>query len=628
MPHINRALARSLFRLSQFEAAGPVRIEYFLRSPREIAFRLKQEFTNAYLCARPPHIELPGDFAPRIALPRPLETAGKLEGTRFANQVITLADEIRLHRFPILAFTIDTGPEIRWRRDYLSGIETGLDYFRSIPYLDAARAGDHKVIWELNRHQHLVILAQAYLFSGDRANLDEIQAQLESWFDGNPYHRGINWASALEVAFRALSWIWVYHLTGAEFPAEFRARWLHELYRHGVHLENNLSFYFSPNTHLLGEALALHALGLFFARLSKGVGWEQLGGRVMRQQMERQVQGDGSHFEQSTYYHVYALDMFLLHAILAKPDRDYMQKLDRMAEYLNAVLGSARVLPFIGDDDGGRLFHPYGQRDRFGRATMATASILLDRHDWPGDVDDLHEQAAWWVGTGAIRPSAGAGKWESRLFSDVGAAVMISGETQAIVDAGPFGPGGAGHSHADTLSIVVRCGDDEILIDPGTYTYVGDPKWRDWFRGTDAHNTVRIDGRDQAAAAGPFRWANRPEVSILSWKTNAERDLLEAECSYAGFVHRRRVEFQKPNVILIVDEIEGPEGDYDVEQLWHLGSAEAASQLVLPEGAEMIESWRSTVLGEKHPALLLRVRRHGALPIRLESRIQIQPRTK
>ena len=95
-----------------------------------------------------------------------------------------------------------------------------------------------------------------------------------------------------------------------------------------------------------------------------------------------------------------------------------------------------------------------------------------------------------------------------------------------------------------------------------------------------------------------------------------------------GFVHRRRVEFQKPEVIVIVDEIEGPSGDHDVEQLWHLGSPSARSQLVLPEGAEIIESWRSTVFGEKHPAPLVRVRRHGPLPIRMEARIQIQPRTE
>jgi hypothetical protein len=592
-----------------------------LRTLGEIAFRLKQELTNAYQCASPPDVTLDPNFKPRINLPDPATVAAALQGTAFAEQVRTLAEQIRRHRFPILGLTIDTGPEIPWRRDHTSGVETGLSYFRRIPYLDTRRSGDHKVIWEPNRHQHLVLLAQAFCFTGDAAYLSEIRAQLESWFAANPYNRGVNWASALEVAFRGLSWIWTYHLVGEEMIAELRMKWLSQLYQHGCHLENNLSFYFSPNTHLLGEALALHALGLFFTGLPRAARWEQTGARVMREQMERQVHTDGSHFEQSTYYHLYATDMFLFHAILAKPDREYMNKLEKMAEYLHAVMGPSRILPFLGDDDGGRLFHPYGGRNGFGRATMATASVVLDRHHWHWELKDLHEQALWWLGAGVLDPKPGEGKWESRLFSDAGVAVMSSGGNQVIFDAGPFGPWGAGHSHADALSIVVRSGDEEILIDPGTCTYVGEQKWRDWFRGTEAHNTIRLDGRDQATAAGPFRWVNHPEVTILSWKTNAKRDAIEAECRYRGFTHRRSVEFQKPDVVLIIDEIEGPAGEHDVEQLWHLGSIEARVRLVLPEGDELVESWRSSVFGEEHPSPMIRVRRRCTLPARFEAKI-------
>ena len=145
----------------------------------------------------------------------------------------------------------------------------------------------------------------------------------------------------------------------------------------------------------VGRALALHALGLFFTGVGRAAKWEQLGARVMREQIERQVHADGSHIEQSTYYHLYATDMFLWHAILAKPDSDYMNKLEKMVDYLHAVMGPSRLLPFLGDDDGGRLFHPYGKRDRFGRATLATACAVLNRSDWQWEPKDLHEQAVW-----------------------------------------------------------------------------------------------------------------------------------------------------------------------------------------------------------------------------------------
>lgn len=595
-----------------------------MRSFPEITFRLRQELTNAYQYARPPEARLDPAFKPRIRLPEPNAAARALEGTPFAHEISTLAGQIRAHRFPIFGLNIDAGPQIPWRRDYMSGVETDLRYFRRIPYLDTRRSGDHKLVWELNRHQHLVTLAQAFCLTGDAASMAEIRAQLESWFSANPYNHGINWASALEVALRALSWIWAFHLTGDKMIAEFRMKWLSELYRHGCYLDHNLSLYFSPNTHLLGEALALHALGLFFAGLPRSARWEHLGAVIMREQMTRQVHADGSHVEQSSYYHLYATDMFLLHAILAKPDREYMDKLARMVEYLHALLGPSRQLPFLGDDDGGRLFHPYGDRNRFGRATIATASIVLERVDWEWQVEDLHPQAAWWLGAAALGRKPGAGKRESRLFSDAGIGVFVAGESQVILDAGPFGPWSAGHSHADTLSMVVRSGAEEILIDPGSFTYVGEQKWRDWFRGTEAHNTVRIDRRDQAIVAGPFRWTDHPQIAILSWKTNAARDRLEAECRYRGFTHRRSVEFQKPDAVLIVDEIEGPPGEHEIEQLWHLGSTAARARLELPEGAELVESWRSAVFAEKRPAPMVRVSKRCALPVRLEARINLK----
>ncbi len=172
---------------------------------------------------------------------------------------------------------MDYGPSIAWRRDPQRGIETPQKYFRLIPYLDLAAAGDHKLIWEVNRHQHLVLLAQACVVTGRNEYFDAVVRQLEHWWAENQFQRGINWTSALEVGFRALSWIWIWHLLGAKMPAAFRQRFLAELYRHGLHLEYNLSIYFSPNTHLLGEAVALHAIGrLFpdFPRADRGASWD------------------------------------------------------------------------------------------------------------------------------------------------------------------------------------------------------------------------------------------------------------------------------------------------------------------------------------------------------------------
>ena len=202
--------------------------------------------------------------------------------------------------------------------------------------------------------------------------------QLEHWWAENQFQRGINWTSALEVGFRTLSWIWIWHLLGSKMPPAFRQRFLAELYRHGLHLEYNLSIYFSPNTHLLGEAVALHAIGRLFPDFPRADRWRRLGRDIIRDHMDSCVKHDGSYFEQSTYYHVYALDMFAFHAVLEETFR--RRTATASPEWRNSSprsRASSGELPFLGDDDGGRFFSPYGPRPRFGRATLATLSLLV-----------------------------------------------------------------------------------------------------------------------------------------------------------------------------------------------------------------------------------------------------------
>jgi heparinase II/III-like protein len=594
-----------------------------VRSPEELYFRLRQELGNLAMFVFPQTAA--GASLERSALlPDAAAVAAALRDTNYAAVVARIADQILLHRFPILGVTVETGPAIDWRRDYLNLVSTGTPYFRRVPYLDFSQVGDHKVIWELNRHQHLTLLAQAFLLTGRREYLDEAFRQIESWLDANPFLRGINWTSALEVAFRALSWAWFWHMAGSRMPDALRSRFLAALGRHGRYLEVNLSVYFSPNTHLLGEAVALHALGVLFPEFPYAARWAKDGGRIVERQMERQVRADGSHFEQSAYYHVYALDLFLLYRMLAKPPSAYDARLVAMAEYLDALLGIDGTLPLIGDDDGGRVFHPYGERAGFGRATMATCSFLFDRPEWLRSLDDLCEQAAWWLGPEALSmQTAPPAPRVSRFFADGGTATMASDDAQVVIKAGPFGEGSGGHSHSDILSLTARAGGREILIDPGTFTYVGDPAERNRFRGSAAHNTVRIDRRDQAVPGGPFRWNHKPSVNVRQWSTRPQRDYLDATCAYESFTHRRRILFVKPATVIVLDTVDGPPGDHTLEQFWHLDSAEDAARFSFSAPPELVDAWRSRALCNREPATALCVTVRGPLPAHIAAMLDL-----
>ena len=604
-----------------------------MRSLPEIAFRVRQETWNLWGLTHPPvsSVEI---AAPFPQLPNPVNVASKLRKSALASDIVQLAEQIMQHRFPLLGFQIETGPDIDWRRDYVYSRSSGLAYFRRIPYLDFNRVGDHKIIWELNRHQHLVLLAQAALLTGRTDFLEEIWNQLESWWTANPFLRGINWTSTLEVAFRAFSWTWVYHLAGGHMPAPFRRRFLSSLYQHGCYIERNLSTYFSPNTHLLGEAVVLHALGTLLPGFLRSRHWQSQGAQIVKDQMDHQVRSDGTHFEQSTYYHLYSLDMFLFHRVLGDVSAAFDRKLCSMGEYLAAMAGPEGSFPLIGDEDGGRFFYPYGCRREFARATLATLGLLFPGSVSPQPESAYDEQALWWIADRERQPVQGGMPSGSRLFADAGVAVMQSPDLRLIVDAGPFGGGSAGHSHSDTLSMVAICNGEEILIDPGTYTYIADPHWRNWFRGSAAHNSVRVDALDQALPDGPFRWAKTPHVEIYDWQSTADHDYLDAGCRYQHreLTHRRRVLLLKNHqLVFVFDQISGEPGQHLVEQFWHtaartvsLGSGVfqlgARAHLTFPgqtvadlsSGGE--HGWRSTAYGTKSESPVIRVWRTAPLP--------------
>src|SRR5260370_39109566 len=142
---------------------------------------------------------------------------------------------------------------------------------------------------------------------------------------------------------------------------------------------------------------------------------------------------------------------------------------------------------------------------------------------------------------------------------------------------------------------------------------------RNWFRGSGAQNTIRIDGRDQATPGGPFAWTDQPQTRVRAWESTAAEDYLDAECSYGGFTHRRQVRFTKPDVIRITDEVSGPAGEHEIEQLWHPASPEAERCLILDGEPRRVEGWRSDVFGVKGASAVLGVSRGGELPLKIET---------
>ena len=371
--------------------------------------------------------------------------------------------------------------------------------------------GDAKVTWELNRHQWMVTLAQAYALSGDGRYARHVLDQMEAWIVANPFGFGLNWTSSLEAALRLIAWCWAIRLVRRS-PALDPAR-LARLLR----VQRYLSYHFSPNTHLTGEALGLVYAGVVLAGLQDAPRWRRLGESILTREIERQVLSDGVYFEQSASYQRYTADIYLHWLLLAGTavPLPVTARLQAALDFLLTVARPDGSLPAIGDADGGWLLPLVPRKPDDARGLFSTAAAFLRRPDYAWAAGGLAPETAWLGGTAAVSSFASLSpappkRHASAVFPRGGWAVLRDGwqqdAHQVVFDVGPLGcPVSGGHGHADLLGIQASFFGEPIIVDGGTYSYA-DREWRNYFRGSFAHNTITLDGRSQAEPDGPFSW--------------------------------------------------------------------------------------------------------------------------
>ncbi len=460
-----------------------------------------------------------------------------------AAEVIKRADRILDGRFDLLGFKdLSFGDPINWHLEPVAGKVAPQIHWSRIEFLDPEIAGDKKITWELNRHQYFLTLGQAYWLTGEEKYAQAFVAHVESWIDQNPPKIGINWASSLEIAFRSISWLWALHFF-KESPAlspQTLARMLKVLYLNGRHVQTYLSTYFSPNTHLTGEALGLYYLGTLLPEFEAAEDWRTTGRRVLTEQLACQVKADGVYFEQASYYHRYTADFYTHFLILARNNRDLISdevelKLTALLDHLLYITRPDGTTPFFGDDDGGRLLPVDFRAANDFRAALSNGAALLSRGDYKFVANELAEETLWLLGPQGARDfdqiDAAIPSTQSKVFPDGGYFVMRdSWDAKAnylLFDCGPHGAGNCGHAHADALSIELAVNGQTLLVDPGTHTYTASKEKRDWFRSSAAHNVLTVDDESSSLPAGPFSWDATARCEPVSWITEKRFDFVE-----------------------------------------------------------------------------------------------------
>jgi hypothetical protein len=486
-----------------------------------------------------------------------------------------------------------------WNRDPRQGVVAPLRFGKGIDYRDSRVVGDIKYLWELNRHLELVTLAQAWRLSGELRFALGCRTLLESWLEQCPYPQGINWTSSLEVALRVANWSCAWHLLGGEDSPlftdpegrAFHQAWLASVYRHCHFIAGNLSEHSSANNHLLGELLGLMLGSGTWPCWPQTRQWHRYARARFAEQALLQNAADGVNREQAFWYQHEVADMMLLAGLTARSngcdfEPAYWQRLEASLACLASCMDLLGDVPAFGDADDAVIvrFCPDPQANVY-RSLLASGSVLFSRGDLRHKAVRFDDKSRWLLGDAAaerfeqVVPEAGEAHLP-RAFPLGGYYVLGSDlggrhEVRVVMDAGPLGYLSlAAHGHADALSFTLSAGGAPILIDPGTYCYHEDAAWRAYFRGTAAHNTLRVDGLDQSVSGGNFLWLRHAHARCTLFEPGQDVQRLVAE--HDGYLrladpllHRRELAYHAGSTELTVEDTLEGRGSHRVEFFWH-----------------------------------------------------------
>jgi hypothetical protein len=451
-----------------------------------------------------------------------------------SNNLISEADAICIGNIPLLGMPTfhfnGTTPD--WHYEPISDKRSPRIHWSKLEETNPEQTGDKKIIWELNRHQYFLTLGQAYLITCDEKYAQTFVDHVDNWIEHNSPKIGVNWLSSLELAFRSISWIWAYHFFkhSPAFTSDLFLRMLRFLYLNGRHIETYLSTYFSPNTHLTGEALGLYFLGSFMPELKEAQRWKEKGYEILVDALDFQVRPDGTYCEQSTHYLRYTIDFYCNLLILRRregfdDESKIEHKLNKLFDFLLHITMPNGENPNFGDDDGGRLYFLDDRPVTDFRPALALGSVLLKRGDLKSAAEEPTPELLWLTGPDGLgvfnelpptEPSENI-----KAFPDGGFFTARSNWSDSAdyiaIDCGLHGFLNGGHAHADALSFVLAFDGRPVFIDSGTYNYTSEAVERNRFRSTVAHNCLTVNRESSSLPDGPFSWKSTADARLLEW---------------------------------------------------------------------------------------------------------------
>jgi Heparinase II/III-like protein/Heparinase II/III N-terminus len=582
-------------------ALSPARIGWYARratrmSPAEMAWRAHDQALRVAWSRRQVRRESIPAIWPASGGPRrftavlPPGTAERVPDSARA-AVLAAADQLMKGEWEVLGVIRTDLVAPDWFGDPVTGRRSSPDrYAFQINHRSEEQTGNVKQVWEVSRLQHLTLLATAWFVTGDEAYARRVADQLRSWQRENPFLSGIHWTNGIEVGIRLISLAWIRRLLdgwpGAAGLFEDDPLAVQQVRWHQQYLAAFRSRGSSANNHVIAEAAGQLVACCAFPWFPESERWRRDSARLFERELLRNTFPSGIGRELASDYHRFVAELGLLAAVDAQAaghplSKAVWQRLCAMTDSAAALVDQRLRPPRQGDGDDGRAVLLDAPAPDSWAPLLAIGDALFGRLDWwPPTAADAGSTIISSLASTTHAPPGRPVMRPSR-FADAGMTLLRTNaddgpEIWCRCDGGLHGYLSiAAHAHADALSVELRCAGVDILSDPGTYCYHGEPAWRSYFRSTIAHNTIELSGRDQSGDGGPFLWlrhANSREIEVTD-----DRDIASWTAEHDGYLslqppvrHRRSVRLDRTaRRVDIVDEIDG--GRHDLRLAFHLG---------------------------------------------------------
>lgn len=506
------------------------------------------------------------------------------------SELLKLADEIccnKLNLFSLKHFYF--GEKINYHKDYKSSKTAPIHVFgKDIDYRDSAEIGDIKYIWEPNRQLFVFILALANYLTDDEKYINKLQDYLMEWIVQNPFMQGVNWCSSLELSIRLINWAFSWKLIGNKIDKSIKKELLDSVYRHCWYIDRNYSKYSSANNHLIGEAAGVFIAAVLFPKIHESEKWIKRAKAILESESELQNFSDGVNKEQAIAYEQFVFDFLFLAGLIGRNNGlffsyKYWEIIEKMSNYIKSIANINYEIPHYGDDDDGFVFDLNQKQFGVYKSIINTSALFFNKRellstDWNKDIKTKFYAAI--IGWEKEQISSNGLTGSQDKFEKGGYYILSKergtiNEQLLVFDCGNLGYLSlAAHGHADTLSFWFSAKGFPVFIDPGTYAYHADKEWRNYFRGTSAHNTVRIDGTNQSAICGNFMWDQKAKAYLTEYvKDKSVAGYHDGYERLLGKVkHQRKIEFiSEEKYWQITDVITGT-GYHTAEVFFHLST--------------------------------------------------------